>query len=384
MDFRFTPEQEAFRAEVRGFMQREWTPYAEEAEAEREGFIHNQAFAKRLAERGWLTLAWPKAYGGLGADPVQQTIFREESAYFRAPDGGQGPRMVGPMIMVHGSEEQKRRFLPPIARADVFWCQGFSEPGAGSDLASLQLRAVRDGDDYVLNGQKIWTSNAHKADWIHVLARTNPDAPKHRGISYFLVDMKTPGISFRPIVNLAGGAGFAETFFEDVRVPQQNLVGEENRGWYVAATTLDFERSAINYPAEGRRTLDELCGFLREHRELLEKPLLRERLAELSIEIDVARWLAYRVAFMQARGQIPNYEASMAKVFGTEMQQRLANFAINLLGPYGELWRGSRWTPLRGYMEFKYQWQVSPTIFAGTSEIQRNIIATRGLGLPRE
>ncbi len=243
---------------------------------------------------------------------------------------------------------------------------------------------MRDGDDYVLNGQKIWTSNAHKADWIHVLARTNPDAPKHRGISYFLVDMKTPGISFRPIVNLAGGAGFAETFFEDVRVPQQNLIGEENRGWYVAATTLDFERSAINYPAEGRRTLDELCGFIREHRELLQKPLLRERLAELSIEVDVARWLAYRVAFMQARGQIPNHEASMAKVFGTEMQQQLANVAINLLGPYGELWRGSRWTPLRGYLEFKYQWQVAPAIFAGTSEIQRNIVATRGLGLPRE
>jgi len=384
MDFRFTPEQERFRAEVHEFLQREWAPYAEQSEAEREGLIHNQEFAKRLAEKGWLTLAWPKEYGGLGADHIMQTIFREESAYFRAPDGGQGPRMVGPMLMVHGTEEQKRRFLPPIARAEVFWCQGFSEPGAGSDLASLQTRAVRDGDEYIINGQKIWTSNATRADWIHVLARTDPDAPKHRGISYFLVDMKTPGITVRPIVNMAGGAGFAETFFEDVRVPAANRVGEENRGWYVATTTLDFERSAINYPAEGRRTLEEVLQFAQEHRELLAKPGARTGFAELAIEIEVARWLAYRVAFLQAQGRIPNYEASMAKVFGTEMQQRLANFAINLLGPYGVLERESRWRQLRGFLAFKYQWQVAPTIFAGTNEIQRNIIATRGLGLPRE
>jgi 3-oxocholest-4-en-26-oyl-CoA dehydrogenase alpha subunit len=384
MDFRFTPEEEQFRAEVRAFLEREWTPYAEQVEAEREGLIHHQVFAERLAQQGWLTLSWPKEYGGLGAGYIQQTIFREEVAYCRAPDGGQGPRMVGPMLMVHGTEEQKARFLPPIARAEVFWCQGFSEPGAGSDLASLQCRAVRDGDDYIINGQKIWTSNAHKADWIHVLARTNPDAPKHRGISYFLVDMKSPGVSTRPIVNLAGGAGFSETFFEDVRVPAKNMIGEEHRGWYVATTTLDFERSAINYPAEGRRTLDELLEFVQGHPAFLKKPGARAGLAELAIEVDIARWLAYRVAFMQAKGEIPNYQASMAKVFGTEMQQRLANFAINLLGPYGVLQRGARPAILRGYLEFKYQWQAAPPIFAGTNEIQRNIIATRGFGLPRE
>ncbi|MGH2588477.1 MAG: acyl-CoA dehydrogenase family protein, partial [Dehalococcoidia bacterium] len=253
-----------------------------------------------------------------------------------------------------------------------------------SDLASVQTRAVKDGDDFVINGQKIWTSNAQKANWIHVLARTDPDAPKHRGISYFLVDMQTPGISIRPIVNMAGGAGFYETHFEDVRVPKENLVGEENRGWYVATTTLDFERSSINYPAEGRRTLDDLIGFLHEHPELGRGPGVQPGLADLMIEIEVDRWLAYRVAFMQARGQVPNHEASIAKVFGTEMQQRLANFAINLLGPYGGLQRDTRRTPLRGYLEFKYQWQVAGSIFAGTNEIQRNIIATRGLGLPRE
>jgi alkylation response protein AidB-like acyl-CoA dehydrogenase len=383
MDFRFSPEEERFRAEVRAFLEREWTPYAEEAEEEREWLVHNQAFARRLAEKGWLTMAWPKEYGGLGTSYILQTIFREESAYFRAPDGGQGPRMVGPMLIVHGTEEQKRRFLPPIARAEVFWCQGFSEPGAGSDLASLQLRAVRDGDDYLLNGQKIWTSNAHKADWIHVLARTDPDAPKHRGISYFLVDMKTPGISIRPIINIAGGAGFYETFFENVRVPRENLVGEENRGWYVATTTLDFERSAINYPAEARRMLDDLMALIREEPALKRRPTLRPGLAEAAIEIEVARWLAYRVAWLQGQGRVPNAEASMAKVFGTEMQQRMANFAINLLGLYGPLRRGSRWARLRGYLEFKYLWQVAFSIFAGTNEIQRTIIATRGLGLPR-
>ncbi len=383
MDFRFSPEEERFRAEVRAFLEREWTPYAEEAEEEREWLVHNQAFARRLAEKGWLTMAWPKEYGGLGASYIMQTIFREECAYFRAPDGGQGPRMVGPMLIVHGTEEQKRRFLPPIARAEVFWCQGFSEPGAGSDLASLQLRAVRDGDDYILNGQKIWTSNAHKANWIHVLARTDPDAPKHRGISYFLVDMKSPGISIRPIINMAGGAGFYETFFENVRVPRENLVGEENRGWYVATTTLDFERSSINYPAEARRTLDDLLGLIREDPALKRRPTLRPGLAEAAIEIEVARWLAYRVAWLQGQGQVPNTEASMAKVFGTEMQQRLANFTINLLGLYGPLRRDSRWARLRGYLEFKYLWQVAFSIFAGTNEIQRNIIATRGLGLPR-
>jgi 3-oxocholest-4-en-26-oyl-CoA dehydrogenase alpha subunit len=384
VDFRFTAEQNRFRSEVRAFMEREWTPRAEATEAEREGLLHHQEFARLLAGRGWLTMAWPKEYGGAGADHIEQMIFREESAYFRAPDGGQGPRMVGPMLIVHGSEEQKQRFLPAIARADVFWCQGYSEPGAGSDLASLQTRAVRDGDDFVLNGQKIWTSNAHKANWIHVLARTNPDAPKHRGISYFLVDMTSPGISWRPIVNMAGGAGFAETFFEDVRVPARNMVGEENRGWYVATTTLDFERSSINYPAEGRRTLDELCGVLQQQPARAAQPGVRAGLAELAIEVEVARWLAYRVAFMQSAGRIPNAEASIAKVFGTEMQQRLANFAINLLGMYGALRLGSPHAPVRGYLEFKYQWQVAPTIFAGTNEIQRSIVATRGLGLPRE
>lgn len=387
MDFSFSPEEQDFREQVRAFLQREWTPLAAATEAEREGLIHNQEFARKLAQKGWLTMAWPKEYGGQGAGYIQQTIFREETAYYRAPDGGQGPRMVGPVLMVHGTAEQKQRFLPPIARAEVFWCQGFSEPGSGSDLASLQTRAERDGDDYVINGQKIWTSNAHKADWIHLLARTDPEAPKHRGISYFLVDMKSPGISYRPIVNLAGGAGFSETFFDNVRVPRSNMLGEENRGWYAAATTLDFERSAINYPAEGRRTLEELIDYARVSRNtgqpLIANEHVRIGLAERAVEIDVCRLLAYRVAWMQSRGKVPNYEASMGKVLGTEMQQRLTNFGVNLMGLYGDLGLGSRAAPIDGRLSFKYLWATAPTIFAGTSEIQRNIIATRGLGLPR-
>src|SRR5579875_452494 len=395
MEFRDTPEEAAFRAEVRAFIAQELPADLRAIEPEWGAFNTGRArgadpdllrtWRRALARRRWLAPHWPPEYGGAGMDIGRQFILNEELALHRAPAaGGIGVGWAGPTIIAYGTEEQKRRFLPGIVSGEETWCQGFSEPGAGSDLASLQTRAVRDGDEYIINGQKIWTSNATRADWIHVLARTDPDAPKHRGISYFLVDMKTPGITVRPIVNMAGGAGFAETFFEVVRVPAANRVGEENRGWYVATTTLDFERSAINYPAEGRRTLEEVLQFAQEHRELLAKPGARTGFAELAIEIEVARWLAYRVAFLQAQGRIPNYEASMAKVFGTEMQQRLANFAINLLGPYGVLERESRWRQLRGFLAFKYQWQVAPTIFAGTNEIQRNIIATRGLGLPRE
>jgi alkylation response protein AidB-like acyl-CoA dehydrogenase len=367
---------------VREFMQREWTPHAEEAEAEREGFIHHQAFAKRLAERGWLTLAWPKEYGGLGADPVQQTIFREESAYFRAPDGGQGPRMVGPMIMVHGSEEQKRRFLPPIARADVFWCQGFSEPGAGSDLASLQLRAVRDGDDYVLNGQKIWTSNAHLADWLWLVCRTDPDAPKHKGISILLLDMKSPGVTVRPLVNMGGQHHFNEVFFDNVRVPRKNLVGEENRGWYVTASNLDFERSGIERIATSALLFNDVLTYAKTFRHDPRFARLRLELAERYLELQTGRLLAYRVAWLLSQNTIPNYEASMSKVFGTEWTQRMTNTAMHLVATFG-LADSPAGRRLRDRIVGGYLNAASLTIAGGTSEIQRNVIATRGLGLPR-
>jgi alkylation response protein AidB-like acyl-CoA dehydrogenase len=263
------------------------------------------------------------------------------------------------------------------------WCQGFSEPGSGSDLASLQTRATKDGDDFVINGQKIWTSNAHHADWIFLLARTDPDAPKHRGISFFLLDMKSPGISIRPLINLAGQHGFNETFFDNVRVPKENLVGEENRGWYIAATTLDFERSGINRIAAATRTLNAIVDHVRATPALRARADVRHRLAELALEFDLGRMLAYRVAWMQSRKLVPNYEASMSKLFGSEMQQRLANFCVNTLGLGGQLLPEDRRTPLEGRAGLYYQTSLSLTIAAGTSEVQKNIIATRGLGLPR-
>src|SRR5205823_1774424 len=232
--FAFAPELEDFRQEVRGFLRANLPPnfkVTNDREAlNDEEFRFSQQFAQKLATKGWLTMSWPKEYGGQGAGHLKQLVYNEEMGYSGAPLGfGFGTNLVGPTLMVHGNEDQKRRFLPPIARAEVFWCQGFSEPGAGSDLASLQTRAVRDGDEYVISGQKIWTSEGHQADWMILLARTDPVAAKHRGISYFLVDMKTPGVQVRPLVNLMNSHAFNEVFFEDVRVPHANLVSEENR-----------------------------------------------------------------------------------------------------------------------------------------------------------
>jgi alkylation response protein AidB-like acyl-CoA dehydrogenase len=385
MEFRFTAEQEAFRNDVRGFLEtalpRSWDDSPGEEDGAQRGFVGS--FTKQLAEKGWLTLGWPKEHGGMGAGKVQQAIYVEEMAMRSAPYRNQGVDRVGPTLMLFGTGEQKAQFLPLISRGEIWWCQGFSEPGAGSDLASLQTRAVRQGDDYVINGQKIWTSNAHFADWMILLARTDPDAPKHRGISFFLVDMKSPGMTIRPLINMGGRSGFNEVFFEDVRVPATNLVGEENRGWYIAAATLDFERSGIDRVVGGRGILTRLLAFARETGIVRDSPMLRHRLAELVIDQEVGRLLAYRVAWMQDRGLIPNAEASMSKLLGTELQQRLARTGMELLGMSGQLAAGSKWAALAGRLAAYYVESVSLTIAAGTSEINRNIMAQRGLGMPR-
>jgi alkylation response protein AidB-like acyl-CoA dehydrogenase len=288
--------------------------------------------------------------------------------------------------MLYGTDEQKRH-IPAIIAAEETWCQGYSEPGSGSDLASLQTRALRDGDDYVINGQKIWTSNAHHADWMFILTRTDPDAPKHRGISYLLLDMKTPGISIRPLINLAGRHGFNEVFFQDVRVPVSNRVGEENRGWYVGMATMDFERSAIAASGGLRRSYEDLVRFVRDEGSAggvrMNCDLARVALADAGIEIEVARMLSLRVLSMQQGGQVPNYEASIAKMFSSEAGQRFARLGTRILGLYGGLRRGSPFARLRGDFIESYMQTVASTIGGGTSEVQRNIIATRGLGLPR-
>jgi alkylation response protein AidB-like acyl-CoA dehydrogenase len=392
MEFRFTAEQEALRQQLREFFKQklpdDWQGGEDEVDSEEEWQFVRQ-FQKKLASRGWLVPHWPKQYGGADMGIMEQVVMREEAAYHRAPPPDIfGVGMLGPVLMMYGSEKQKQDLLPPIASADVTWCQGYSEPEAGSDLASLKTRAVRDGDDYVINGQKIWTTNAHRAEWMFLLARTDPDAPKHKGISFFVVPTSTPGFTARPLINITGGHLFNEVFFEDMRVPATNLVGEENRGWYVGAALLDFERSNIASAAASRRSLEELVQYCRETavdgRSLIGDSLVRKRLAEIAIETELGRFLSYRVASMQARGEVPNMEASVAKVYHSELSQRLAGTGIQIMGQYGQVRPESKkWARLRGEFTMSYMMTLGITIAGGTSEIMRNIIAQRGLGLPR-
>ncbi len=377
MDFRFSPEEETFRTEVRSFIKTEF-PKARDGES----------FTKKLAQKGWLTQAWPKEHGGEGAGHMRQLVYNEEMAYNRAPGQTMGADRVGPTIILFGTPEQKAEFLPKIVNDEMTWCQGFSEPGSGSDLASLQTRAIRDGDNYIVNGQKIWTSGAQRADHMILLARTDPDAPKHRGITFFLLDMKLPGVTVRPLTQMTGRADFNEVFFDNVRVPASAVVGEVNRGWYVSTATLDFERSGIHRVIAGLRTYEETLEYARVTPSrsgkgtMYDDPTVRNSLADIGLSYCVGRLMSYRVAWMQSKGLIPNYEASMAKTFGTELQQRTARLAINTLGMLGQL-MGSDYAPYRGEIPMTYLSTVSLTIAAGTSEVNRNIISQRGLGLPR-
>jgi len=390
VEFKFTAEDEEFRTELRAFMKTELPDPWEGAGRypEDDDWDLNRVIRQKMAEKGWLTMHWPEEYGGQNASPVKSAIYNEEIAYMRAPGRDIfGVRMLGPTLMIHGSEEQKKTHLPSVAKGEIQWCQGYSEPESGSDLASLSTRAVRDGDDLVINGAKVWTTMAHRADWIMLLTRTDPDAPKHRGISFVLVDMKSPGVSVRPIINMAGGHEFNQVTFDDVRVPRANVVGDEDRGWYVAVTLLDFERSGIDYSASARRLLDDTKGFATETKRngvpLIEIPWVRTLMADRYIDCEVARLMAYNVAYMQSQDLIPTKEASMSKVFGSEVVQRVTEAALDILGMYGTLGREDKWAPLNGRVQENWMNAFAGTIAAGTSEIQRNIIAGRGLGLPR-
>jgi len=396
MDFRDTPEEAAFRQEVREFIAREAPKLEDGAGIDvvsgyAQVFVQSQGWFKKLGEKGWIAPAWPKEYGGAGMTSMQQFILNEEMALARAPRPLHliiGVGMAGPTLIVHGTEEQKKYYLPRILSGEDIWCQGYSEPEAGSDLASLRTRAVRDGDDYVINGQKIWTSIAHLAKWMILLARTDPDAPKHKGITYFILDMKSPGVEVRPLINMAGGQEFNEVFFDNVRVPKTNIIGDENRGWYAAMSTLDFERSAIGSAIGLRQTVEDIIRYAREHTEngssmLSLNPMLRYELVDRLLEAEVGQMLSYRIISLQAKGIVPNYEASIVKLYNMELNQRIARTGMNVLGSYGQLNRASKWAPLKGRLEHMYLRSVGSTIETGTSEIQRNIIATRGLNLPR-
>lgn len=398
MDWHDSPEQAAFRDAVRTLIatrlpqryrefarsggpgERQWENDRKSTDpVARQSAIDWHA---ALAERGWVAPHWPKEYGGGGMSPMEQSILNQEFANAGAPAvGGSGVAMLGPTLILHGNEEQRKKYLPPILAGEATWAQGYSEPSAGSDLASLQTRAVRDGDDFVVNGQKIWTSAAHTADAIFALVRTDPQAPKHRGISFLLIDdIKTPGISVRPLVDLNGRHYFNEVFFEDVRVPAANLVGEGNRGWYVAMTLLDFERSNIGGAIGAKRTLRRMLDTVQGDpllRRRLDSATLRHEIAQRFIEAEVMYQFSMRIISMQNKGQLPNDEASMAKLYNSELSQRVAQTCMQAMGLPGQLTDGDE--PFAR----TYLGMVPATIRGGTSEVQRNVIATRGLGMPR-
>jgi alkylation response protein AidB-like acyl-CoA dehydrogenase len=396
VDFGFNSQENAFRQEVDDFIKRELPAnWAEESPYWPGGYgtipdfeglsPAGERFRSRLAEKGWLTLSWPKEYGGAGRSNIEQAIFQERLSYYRAPGPGVATLISGPTILLFGSDEAKREWLPKIARADIRFWLAYSEPNAGSDLASIQTRAVEDGDDLVINGQKTWSSGAHVSDYAWMLVRTDPNPPAHKGISLVIVDNKSEGIAIRPLINICGFHSFNEVFFDNVRIPKANIIGERNRGWYYAMAALDFERLVV--PVGGfRRTFEELVQWVREMKHdgeaLSDEPLIRDKLADIAIDIDVAYMLFWQTAWMLDRGLIPNIEASVLKLVTTELSHKLANTAVDVMGPYGELERGAKWAPLKGRICTGYLDCISALVGAGTSEIQRSIVAIRGLGLP--
>jgi len=388
MDLSYSPDEERFRRDLRAWL--EANPPGPEPAALDQWVQYGKAWQRRLYDAGWCGLHWPAVYGGRGASLVEQIIFQEEMARARTPQliNLAGLTMGGPVLIAHGTDEQKRRHLRAILSAEEIWCQGFSEPNAGSDLAALNTRAVLDGDVFVVNGQKVWTSFARYADWCMLLVRTDPAAPKHRGITFLLVDMHSPGVTVRPLKQISGDEDFNEVFFEDVRVPRANVVGAINAGWEIAITTLMHERQTLTFSRQlqSRVALSELLALARRHppaAPAARQPLLRQKLAAAYIDSAAMTYTALRNLTKVLRGGLPGPEGSVEKLFWSEMFQRMLETAVELGGPHGQLVQGSphalddgRWPHLMLYSRGR-------TIAAGSSEIQRNIIAERVLGLPR-
>jgi len=395
MDFKFSEDEEAFRREVRRWLEQEiperWIeldPGVWEETEESWGLARE--FQRKLGQKGWLAPAYPKEYGGLELSHMKRLILAEELAYSRSPISIEEEitvNWVGPSVILFGTEQQKKEYLTKIARGDTIFCLGYSEPNAGSDLASLQTGAVETGDEYVINGQKTWCSYGHLADYCWLAARTDPTASRHEGISIFIVDMKTPGITVRPLINILNRHSFNEVFFDDVRIPKENLVGQKNKGWYQLVIALDFERSSIGYAAGNQRILEELIRYVKETtrngERLADDPLVRNELAQLVVENEVARMMAYRIAWMFSKGLHPSYESSMSMVFVSEVMRRTANAGMRILGHYGELDRDSKWAVMNARITRMCLSSLSIGVGGGSNEIQRNIIAIRGLGLPR-
>jgi len=393
MDFQFSKEQKKFRQEVRAFLDAElppgWVDYIgptiDDTVVNREdGWQVFKDMARKLGEKGWLSMFWPEEYGGQSCSHIDYLIFLEEIARRGSPGyNAVGAKMLAPTLIDYGNEEQKQRHLKPIARGEEFWCQGFSEPGAGSDLASLQTKAIKDGNHFIINGQKTWSTFADYSDWCCLLARSDPYSKRHKGLSFFLVDLSTPGVTVRSIKNILGEPDFSEIFFEDVRVPKGNMVGRENEGWQVVQAFLSYERASIAPVAVVQTLIDGLANYIKATPER-ERTNSRQTLAQLAIEAEVGRLICYRVAWLQDKGMATSQDAAMSRLYSTELLKRAATAAMKLLGLYGQLDQREGIAPLRGWIEHLYLACIGATIAAGTSEIQKNIIALAGLGLPRE
>jgi alkylation response protein AidB-like acyl-CoA dehydrogenase len=389
MDLSYSAEEERFRAELRLWLTQ--NPPGPEPEAMDEWVGFGKTWQRKLYEAGWCGLAWPKAYGGRGATLIEQTIFQEEMSRARTPMliNLAGLTMGGPVLIAHGTEAQKQRHLQKILAADEIWCQGFSEPNAGSDLAALKTRAVLDGDDFIVSGQKVWTSFARYADWCMLLVRTDPNVPKHKGITFLIVDMRSPGITVRPLKQISGEEDFNELFFEDVRVPRQNIVGQLNQGWEIAITCLMHERATLTFTRQlqSRTALADMLSFASKWQlngvPASRDPLVRQHLAQACIDSDVIKYMAYRSLTKTLRGGVPGPEGSLEKLFWSEMYQRMLEHSLEMLGPYSQLLKGSAHVPDSGQWPHLMLYSRGRTIAAGSSEIQRGIIAERVLGLPR-
>lgn len=380
MDLTFSPQDEQYREQLRSWLDTN----AEYANFPKDPIGMVQAmrdWQRRLYEAGYVGLAWPKEYGGQEATISEQVIAAEEFARFGLMPmiNMVGLNILGPTLIRHGTDAQKQRFLPKILTAEEIWCQGFSEPEAGSDLASLKTRAELDGDEFVVNGQKVWTSLGPIADWIFLLVRTDPDVPKRDGISYLVCDMKTRGVQVRPLRNAAGGLHFSEVFFDDVRIPVGNLIGELNGGWKIARSSLDHERSGLSGVIELEKGLGEIRKMALESSDV---ELVRKT-TQLWIEIEGLRYLGYRALSAQLAGREPGAESSAGKLFATELRQRIAKLALEIEGPFAQLAKKSPHAIENGRWQAKYFDALPYTIGGGTSEILRNVVAERILGLPR-
>jgi len=396
MDFSLTSEQQAFRQTVRAWLKEniphEWKHLGSSEIPRLEAYELLREWQRKLYDAGFIGLTWPKEYGGRGLTFMEELILHEEMALAKAPPilNVLGVGMAGPTIIAYGTEAQKKRYPAKILSCEEIWCQGYSEPNAGSDLASLQTRAVKDGDHWVLNGQKVWTSFAQVAHWMMLLARTDPQAPRHKGITYFLLDMKLPGVVVKPLRQITGEAEFNEVFLDNVRVHESEVLGGVNNGWQVGITTLMYERLTLGFGLQMRLriafdSLIELARRMEKHGRVITKdPLWRQKLAQLWIDTECLRVTGARAITKLLRGEMPGAEASTGKMVWVETHQRLQELAMELEGSYGQLAKGSEWAVEGGVWQHSFLRSRANSIEGGTTEIQKNIIAERLLGLPKD